>query len=119
MTRALILAISLALATPAAAEIVDGARVEVTDGDTVALPCAAPCKRERLRFYRMDSPELSGPRCEGELSLAEAARDRMRARDAFPKFEGHPPSDPPIFVGEPPSCPAATVQLFDAMPEAR
>lgn len=79
MMRAILAALILALAEPARAEIVDGARIEVVDGDTLELPCTAPCNRERLRFFGIDSPELSSPRCEGEQALAIAARDRMRA----------------------------------------
>lgn len=82
--RAILAALILALAAPAHAEIVDGSRIEVVDGDTVVITCDASkreagCKRERLRFWKIDSPELSGPRCEGEHVLAVAARDRMRA----------------------------------------
>lgn len=69
------------LDAPALAEIIDGARIHVLDGDTVALPCATPSPgcAEKLRFYGIDAPEVSGPRCEGELMLALQAKEALRA----------------------------------------
>lgn len=68
-------------AVVAQAEILDGASIRVIDGDTVALPCAAPAPgcSERLRFYAIDSPEVSAPRCEGKLVFALQAKEMMRA----------------------------------------
>lgn len=80
--RALAAIVALTIvAAPARAEIVDGARIHVIDGDTVALPCSTPSPgcAEKLRFYGIDAPEVSGPRCEGELVLALQAKEAMRA----------------------------------------
>lgn len=83
--RALSLILAL-LTTSAWAETIDGARVIVIDGDTVALPCASPSLgcAERLRLHAIDAPELRGARCEGEAALALAAKERLRALLAGP-----------------------------------
>lgn len=75
------LAITILTAASAAAETLDGARIIVIDGDTVALPCAAPARgcAERLRLHAIDAPELRGARCEAEAVLALAAKERLRA----------------------------------------
>lgn len=73
--------LTAALALPVKAEIIDGSRIFVIDGDTVALPCAAPAPgcSEKIRLYAIDAPEMSKPRCEGELALALQAKEAMRA----------------------------------------
>lgn len=70
------LALFLALAAPAAAETIDGARLHVVDGDTVRLPAG-----EVVRLYAIDAPETSPGRvrCEREIALGLAAKARLRA----------------------------------------
>jgi endonuclease YncB( thermonuclease family) len=46
---------------PVAAETVDGRRIVIVDGDTIALG------RERVRLLNIDAPESFRPRCEREL----------------------------------------------------
>lgn len=79
--RTILAALMLALAAPAQAETLDGARIIVIDGDTIALPCARPAPgcAERVRLYAIDAPELRGARCEAESVLALAAKERLRA----------------------------------------
>lgn len=81
MMRALLaVAFVATLAAPASAETLDGARIVVIDGDTVALPCAAPAPgcAERLRLPAIDAPELAHARCEAETVIALAAKERLR-----------------------------------------
>jgi len=75
MTR-LAFALLIALAAPAAAETIDGARIYIIDGDTVRLPGG-----ETVRLYAIDAPETqpSRVRCERELALGLAAKERLRA----------------------------------------
>ncbi|WP_332117267.1 thermonuclease family protein [Azorhizobium caulinodans] len=66
--RLLLLAVGLALA---AASPIDGARLRVIDGDTVALGS------EHIRLLDIDAPEISHPRCPAETPAAAAALDRL------------------------------------------
>ena len=74
-TRALAaLLMSLATCAPAGAEIVDGGRVYITDGDTIRLPSGA-----RVRLAGIDTPEMP-PRaaCDREVKLALDAKARLQ-----------------------------------------
>jgi len=61
--------ILMALALPASAETVDGSRIIVLDGDTVALPCSSPAPgcAEKIRFVDIDAPETFHPDCDEGL----------------------------------------------------
>ena len=79
-TRAISLVIAILLAAPVSAETLDGARIVVIDGDTVAMPCTVPgagCS-ERVRLYNIDAPETRGATCDAELELGLAAKARLR-----------------------------------------
>lgn len=54
------------------AEPIDGRRIIVIDGDTVALPGG-----ERIRLQAIDTPESSRPSCEAELVAALKAKERL------------------------------------------
>jgi Micrococcal nuclease (thermonuclease) homologs len=60
-------------AAPAAAETVNGDRVYVIDGDTVAVQG----KRQRIRLLDIDAPETYQPRCERERLLGLKAKARL------------------------------------------
>jgi len=78
--RVIGLVTAILLATPANSETIDGARIVVIDGDTVALPCVTPgpgCS-ERVRLYNTDAPETRGATCNAELELGLAAKARLR-----------------------------------------
>lgn len=51
----------------------DGGRLRIIDGDTVALG------QERIRIADIDAPEIAHPRCPAELRLGLAARDALGA----------------------------------------
>jgi len=77
-----VLALSAGLAlgsSPALAETIDGARIHVIDGDTVALPSG-----ERIRLAGIDAPETWHPRCQAELEQGRAATARLRELLAGP-----------------------------------
>jgi len=76
---ALAAAILALLAATAAAETVDGNRIIVLDGDTVALPCARPARgcAEKLRLYAIDAPESFRPRCDAEEIAWLEAKARL------------------------------------------
>ena len=68
---------------------IDGSRIVIIDGDTVALPCppetaGRPGCSERVRLLDIDAPEISRPRCEAERITGLAARatlaDLIRGR---------------------------------------
>lgn len=61
------------LCSASAAVALDGSRLRVIDGDTVALGS------ERIRLAAIDAPELQHPRCPAEQRLALTARDRLAA----------------------------------------
>lgn len=74
MTRArLILAAALAAILVSPALALDGNRIRVIDGDTVALGA------ERIRLVDIDAPEIAHPRCPAELQRGLKARDRLAA----------------------------------------
>lgn len=69
------LALALVLAcVPARAETVDGSRIVIVDGDTVALPGG-----ERIRLLDIDAPESFRSACEAELVAGLKAKERLRA----------------------------------------
>lgn len=56
----------------AIAEPIDGRRIVIIDGDTVALPGG-----ERIRLQAIDTPESHRPSCEAELVAALKAKERL------------------------------------------
>lgn len=56
----------------ASAAPVDGDRIIIIDGDTIALPGG-----ERVRLFDIDAPESFRSRCEAELRLGLAAKARL------------------------------------------
>jgi micrococcal nuclease len=69
-------------ATPAKAEVVDGNRIIIIDGDTVALPCAVPARgcAEKIRFIDIDAPETYRPHCDHERAVGLQAKARVAER---------------------------------------
>ena len=68
-------AIALALAlsmTSVHAETIDGSRIVIIDGDTVALPGG-----ERIRLLDIDAPESFRSACEAELVAGLKAKERL------------------------------------------
>ncbi|MDP3407272.1 thermonuclease family protein [Bosea sp. (in: a-proteobacteria)] len=65
---------ALVFAVVARAEAVDGNRIVVIDGDTVALP-GNPA--ERIRIYNIDAPETRNAHCEAELTAGLKAKERL------------------------------------------
>lgn len=69
-------------ATACHSETLNGDRIVILDGDTVALPCD-PLKgtyrgcSEHLRFVTVDAPETFRPRCEAERPAGLAAKARV------------------------------------------
>ncbi|WP_082980152.1 thermonuclease family protein [Labrys sp. WJW] len=66
-------------ATAATYQPIDGSRIIVLDGDTVALPCASPrpgCS-ERIRLKDIDTPEVFHPDCEEGLKWGLKAKARL------------------------------------------
>lgn len=64
------------------AETVDGDRIMVIDGDTVALPCDPakgiyPGCAERIRLEGIDAPETWQPRCEAERIRGYEAKAKL------------------------------------------
>jgi micrococcal nuclease len=74
-----VLALVVAAPPAALAETVSGDRIVIIDGDTIALPCAVPARgcAEKVRLIGIDSPESRRPRCENELRLGLAAKQRL------------------------------------------
>lgn len=63
----------------ASAETLDGDRITIVDGDTVALPCDParglyPGCAERIRLEGIDAPETWQPRCDAERAAGLAAK---------------------------------------------
>jgi len=82
MIRAVALvALMVTAVWPAAgrAEVVDGNRIVIIDGDTVALPCAVPARgcAEKIRFIDIDAPETFRPTCENERAVGLRAKARV------------------------------------------
>ena len=72
----------LPLLSPARAatyEAVEGDRIIVLDGDTVALPCKMPGRgcSERVRFPDIDAPEVFHPDCKEGLEQGLKAKARL------------------------------------------
>lgn len=69
----------LLTAQPAHAETIDGNRIIVIDGDTVALPCAVPARgcSEKIRLYAIDAPESYRARCDAEEIQGLEAKQRL------------------------------------------
>ena len=65
--------LALAFALPASAEIFDGRRAVIIDGDTIALG------DERVRLLNIDAPESFRSRCERELVMGLKAKERLAA----------------------------------------
>lgn len=68
-----------ATSLPARAEFVDGNRITIIDGDTVALPCSSPgpgCS-ERIRLLDIDAPETWQPDCDEGLKAGLKAKARL------------------------------------------
>ena len=61
------------------AETLDGKRIIIIDGDTVALPCEhpAPGCAEKIRLTAIDAPESYRPNCENELKAGLRAKERL------------------------------------------
>lgn len=61
------------------AETIDGRRIFVLDGDTVALPCSAPAPgcAEKIRLLAIDAPETYHAHCDAELKAGLAAKARL------------------------------------------
>lgn len=59
--------------------VVDGNRIVIIDGDTVALPCAVPARgcAEKIRFIDIDAPETFRPHCENERAVGLQAKARV------------------------------------------
>ena len=74
-TCALACAAGIMLAAPAAAETVNGDRIYVIDGDTVAIQG----QRQHIRLLDIDAPETFRPRCERERVLGMEAKARLVA----------------------------------------
>lgn len=91
MTSVLRIAFAILIfASPANAatyEPVDGDRIIVLDGDTVALPCKKPGRgcSEKVRLRDIDAPEVFHPDCveglqqglKAKARLAELIRDKV------------------------------------------
>lgn len=68
------------LGRPAGAETIDGDKIIIVDGDTVALPCdtSGPGCSERIRLTAIDAPETWRSHCDDELQAGLMAKDRLR-----------------------------------------
>lgn len=77
----LILAVMAIVVSAKAAsyEPVDGNKIIIIDGDTVALPCTVPGPRcsERIRLVDIDAPEVFHPDCEEGLQEGLKAKARL------------------------------------------
>jgi len=69
----------IATVAPVTAETVDGNRIIVLDGDTVALPCASPAHgcAEKIRLLDIDAPETFRPDCADGLKAGLKAKARL------------------------------------------
>ncbi|MBP0581474.1 thermonuclease family protein [Labrys sp. LIt4] len=88
----------LLLTAPAGAatyEAVDGNRIIVLDGDTVALPCKKPGRgcAERVRLRDIDAPEVFHPDCAEGLQQGLKAKARLvqliRGKAVYVERDGH------------------------------
>lgn len=77
-----VLAVLLSIAMPAHAatyERIEGNRIIIIDGDTVALPCTRPgpgCS-ERIRLTDIDAPEVFHPDCPEGLEYGLKSKARL------------------------------------------
>ncbi len=76
MRPALAAAVVVAGLSTAAAETIDGGRIVIIDGDTVAIPRIGG-GMERIRLVMIDAPETWRPRCEAELVKGLEAKARL------------------------------------------
>jgi micrococcal nuclease len=74
-----VLMVAAAWPATARAEVVDGNRIIIIDGDTVALPCAVPARgcAEKIRFIDIDAPETFRPTCDNERAVGLRAKARV------------------------------------------
>lgn len=83
MLRPLAFALLSLILAPALAhaEAIDGDRIVIIDGDTVALPCAVPARgcAEKIRLLDIDTPETFRPTCERERVVGLEAKAQMAA----------------------------------------
>ncbi|PRH86934.1 hypothetical protein C5L14_16745 [Labrys okinawensis] len=76
-------------------EAVDGNRIIVLDGDTVALPCKKPGRgcAERVRLRDIDAPEVFHPDCAEGLQQGLKAKERLaqliRGKVVYVERDGH------------------------------
>ena len=72
-------AAAIAVSPSARAEVIDGNRIVIIDGDTVALPCAVPARgcAEKIRFLDIDAPESFRPHCDHERAVGLQAKARV------------------------------------------
>lgn len=77
--RFVVLIVALLAGTIAHAETINGNRIIVIDGDTVALPCAIPARgcSEKIRLYAIDAPESYRARCDAEEIQGLEAKARL------------------------------------------
>lgn len=71
-----LLILALALASPAAAEPLEG-RIVVIDGDTVWHYSVRGERPEKIRLLDIDAPETHGSKCEAELAAGYRAKARL------------------------------------------
>lgn len=73
------LAVAPVLAETLRHETVEGDRIVVIDGDTLALPCRrADCTGpERIRLLNIDAPEIRSPACAAEEDLGWRAKEAL------------------------------------------
>lgn len=76
---ALVIASLFSVPETALAEVIDGNRILIIDGDTVALPCTVPARgcAEKIRFIDIDAPETFRPTCENERAVGLQAKARL------------------------------------------
>lgn len=76
---AVVIAWLAATGVAAPAETLDGRRIFVLDGDTVALPCSVPARgcAEKIRLRAIDAPETLQAHCEAELKAGLIAKQRL------------------------------------------
>lgn len=77
--QSIVFAAATMRALPAGAEVIDGDRIVIIDGDTVALPCAVPARgcAEKIRFIDIDAPESFRPHCDHEGAVGLQAKARV------------------------------------------
>lgn len=82
-------------AVAATYEPIDGNRIIILDGDTVALPCKKPGRgcAERVRLRDIDAPEIFTPDCREGLEQGLKAKARLaqliRGKVVYVERDGH------------------------------